>query len=80
MLVGADGSAERVEIVRSSGFDALDRAALETVRTRWRFVAARRAGVRVSSWVVVPIRFALQEVRAGVRAPSAPLATQEGVV
>ncbi len=64
VLVGADGSVERAEVADSSGFDALDAAALETVRSRWCFVPARRAGVAVESWVLVPIRFALVEANA----------------
>ncbi|MGC2306279.1 energy transducer TonB, partial [Candidatus Binatus sp.] len=64
VLVGADGSVERAEIADSSGFDALDDAALDTVRSRWRFVPARRAGLAVESWVLVPIRFALLEANA----------------
>jgi TonB family protein len=61
VLVAADGSVERIEIAQSSGFDALDQAATEVVRTRWRFVPAKRAGATVASWVIVPIRFALLE-------------------
>jgi protein TonB len=64
VLVGADGSVERAEVAESSGFDALDDAALETVRSRWRFVPARRDGLAVESWVLVPIRFALVEAHA----------------
>ena len=64
VLVGADGSVERAEISDSSGFDSLDDAALETVRSRWRFVPARHDGLAVESWVLVPIRFALLEANA----------------
>jgi len=64
VLVGADGSVERAEIADSSGFDSLDDAALDTVRSRWRFVPARRDGIAVESWVLVPIRFALLEANA----------------
>jgi len=64
VLVGADGSVERAEVADSSGFDALDDAALETVRSRWRFVPARHDGLAVESWVLVPIRFALLEANA----------------
>jgi periplasmic protein TonB len=64
VLVGADGSVERAEIADSSGFDTLDNAALETVRSRWRFVPARHDGLAVESWVLVPIRFALLEANA----------------
>jgi TonB family protein len=60
VLVAADGSVRWVEIAKSSGFDLLDQQALRTVRTRWRFVAARRKGVAVDSWVLVPIRFVLR--------------------
>ena len=63
-LVATDGSVERAEVAESSGFDALDDAALETVRRRWRFVPARRDNTPVESWVLVPIRFALTEARA----------------
>jgi len=64
VLVGADGSVERAEIADSSGFDSLDDAALDTVRSRWRFVPARHGGIAVESWVLVPIRFALVEANA----------------
>jgi protein TonB len=39
----------------------LDDAAAETVRTRWRFVPARRGGTPVESTVSVPIRFRIHE-------------------
>ncbi len=64
VLVGADGSVENAEVADSSGFDALDDAALETVRSRWRFVPARHDGLAVESWVLVPIRFSLVEASA----------------
>ena len=64
VLVGADGSVERAEVADSSGFDTLDNAALETVRSRWRFVPARHDGIAVESWVLVPIRFALLQADA----------------
>jgi protein TonB len=62
--VGADGSVMRVEVAESSGYTALDDAALQSVRARWRFVPARRGGVPFESWVLVPIRFALTEANA----------------
>ena len=64
VLIGADGGVERAEIAESSGFDALDDSALETVRRRWRFVPARRDRTPVESWVLVPIRFTLTETHA----------------
>jgi protein TonB len=64
VLVGPDGAVLRAGIAHTSGFRLLDDAALEVVRTRWRFVAARRDGHAVKCWVLVPIRFALTEASA----------------
>jgi periplasmic protein TonB len=64
VLVGADGAVLRAELAQSSGYRRLDAAALEAVRKRWRFIAARRAGEAVESWVLVPIRFTLTEALA----------------
>jgi periplasmic protein TonB len=60
VLVGADGLVERVEVAHSSGFASLDRAAIETVRARWRFLPAKHDGIDVESWVLVPIQFTLR--------------------
>ena len=59
VLVGADGSAERVALKKSSGFDALDSSALDTVR-RWRFVPGKRNGLPVAMEYTVPIAFRLE--------------------
>ena len=57
--VGADGRAETVDVAASSGYDRLDRAAIDAVR-RWRFVPARRGDAAVSAWINVPIAFSLE--------------------
>lgn len=57
--VSETGSPEQVELHTSSGFERLDRAALDTVRT-WKFVPAHQAGKAVAAWVLVPITFALE--------------------
>jgi protein TonB len=57
--VSAAGRADRVAIVKSSGYFRLDQAARDTVRD-WRFHPALRAGNAVSSEVDVPVRFELQ--------------------
>lgn len=54
--VGPDGAATAIELVRSSGSRALDRAATDAVR-QWRFRPARRAGRPVAGVVQVPIAF-----------------------
>jgi periplasmic protein TonB len=58
VLVGADGTAQQVELNKSSGFDRLDRAALDAV-LRWRFVPGTRGGVPETMWFTVPIPFQL---------------------
>ncbi len=58
VLVSPDGAATQVELERSSGSNALDTAALETVKS-WRFTPARRAGDPVAAWVIVPVVFRL---------------------
>lgn len=57
-LIGADGMAQKADIARSSGFERLDRAALETV-LKWRYVPGKRGGVPEAMWFNVPIHFHL---------------------
>lgn len=54
--VKKNGSVGRVAIEHSSGFSALDRAALKAVR-RWQFVPAMAAGFPTAGAAVVPINF-----------------------
>jgi periplasmic protein TonB len=57
VFVAVDGTPERVDVLQSSGHDSLDGSAVDTVRTRWRFLPARRNGIPVEDSVQVPIRF-----------------------
>ncbi|MCL2298440.1 MAG: energy transducer TonB [Proteobacteria bacterium] len=57
--VTAEGLANEVTLHTSSGFERLDKAAIDAVK-RWRFRPAQRAGKAVAGWVVVPVRFELQ--------------------
>lgn len=57
-LIGADGVPQKAEILSSSGFERLDRAALETA-LKWRYVPGKRAGVAEAMWFKVPLRFVL---------------------
>ena len=59
-VIATDGSVERMEVAESSGNRYLDRAAMEAVR-RWKFIPARRGGIVVESWVLVPIVFKLEQ-------------------
>jgi protein TonB len=58
VLVGPDGKVIQALVVKTSGYDALDEAALEAV-VDWRFEPARRDGEPVRSWASVPIQFRL---------------------
>lgn len=57
--VEADGRPAKVEIGHSSGFDRLDRTALQAVQ-RWRFVPGQRAGLPEAMWTEVPLQFVLE--------------------
>jgi protein TonB len=59
VLIGADGLPQKAELKQSSGFDRLDRVALETVM-KWRYVPGKRGGIAQAMWVNVPINFLLQ--------------------
>lgn len=54
------GEARSVRVLRSSGYERLDRAAREAV-ARWRFEPARRAGRPVEGLLDVPVVFRLEQ-------------------
>ena len=56
LLVRADGTVGRVDVLASSGDPELDRAAVVAV-SRWRFDPARWGGTQVDSYYVVWVRF-----------------------
>ena len=57
--VDAQGRVAEVTVLSSSGYRALDRAAIEAAR-RWRFRPALRGGLPVESTVRAPVTFRLQ--------------------
>jgi protein TonB len=57
--IGVDGGPQKAEIQSGSGYDRLDRVALQTVMG-WRFVPGRRGDVPEAMWVSVPIQFQLE--------------------
>ncbi len=59
--VGINGQPITVDLQQSSGFSALDRAAIAVVR-HWRFEPARRGGIKVAGVAIVPIQFKLDKV------------------
>ena len=60
VLIGTDGTPQKIEVKQSSGFERLDRQAVDTV-TRWRFVPGTRNGVPEAMWYLQPINFVLQQ-------------------
>ena len=60
VLIGTDGTPQKIEVKQSSGFERLDRQAVDTV-SRWRFVPGTRNGVPEAMWYLQPINFVLQQ-------------------
>lgn len=58
----ARGQQRSINVLRSSGVDSLDRAALEAV-AKWRFLPETTGGQAVPSRVQIPIQFALTASR-----------------
>jgi protein TonB len=56
--VSVEGLSEKVTVQRSSGYESLDDSAIEAVE-KWKFLPAKRGDTPVSSSVVVPINFIL---------------------
>ncbi|MCX7101184.1 MAG: energy transducer TonB [Methylobacter sp.] len=56
--VSIEGLSESVTVQRSSGYESLDESAIETVE-KWKFLPAKRGNTPVSSSVIVPINFIL---------------------
>lgn len=52
------GKVGKIELERSSGYEVLDKSAIDTVKD-WVFIPGKKNGVSISSWVMVPIRFEL---------------------
>jgi protein TonB len=59
LFVHADGSADSAQVGKSSGYPALDEAALQGVASL-RFKAARQRERTVGTWVQLPVHFRLQ--------------------
>ena len=59
VFIDEQGQPQQLEINKSSGFERLDKAALEAVK-RWKFVPGKRNGVPEGMWNIVPINFVLE--------------------
>ncbi len=60
VFVSRQGTALKIEVAHSSGYEILDKAAAEAVRN-WRFVPARQGDSPVEEWVQVPVAFHLKK-------------------
>ncbi len=58
VMVSASGHVDTIRIQQSSGYAALDKAAVKAVQ-QWTFTPGQAAGKPVPGWVIVPIRFSL---------------------
>ena len=58
-LIERDGRVGNLAVDRSSGYEILDRAAVESVR-EWTFLPAQKDQKPVASWVLLPVKFVLK--------------------
>ncbi len=59
--VKEDGRCSEVSIVKSSGFDKLDEAAVKEVQRNWKFVPGREDGKPVAAWHTFAVTFRLTD-------------------
>lgn len=57
--VSEHGECQQVDLLTSSGFDLLDRAAMDSAKN-WLFESAQRDGQKVSAWVEIPVHFSIR--------------------
>ncbi len=59
VLIGADGMPQKAELKKSSGFERLDRSAMDYVM-KCRYVAGKVGGVAQAMWYDAPVNFVLE--------------------
>jgi protein TonB len=59
VLVDENGRVNDLEVLQSSGYAILDKAALSSVK-KWMFVPGTEGGKKKKMWVKIPIRFELE--------------------
>lgn len=59
VFIDEQGNPQQIEVNKSSGFERLDKSAVDAVR-RWKFVPGKRNGVPEGMWNMVPINFVLE--------------------
>jgi periplasmic protein TonB len=59
--VKEDGRCSEIAVVKSSGFDKLDEAAVKEVQRNWKFVPAKEDGKPVAAWHTFAVTFRLTD-------------------
>jgi len=59
VLLNRNGLVEKIKIYKSSGYDAFDEAAIQSV-LEWRFKPAVKAGKNMASRVIIPVNFQIK--------------------
>ncbi len=54
-----DGRVGQIEVRKSSGYEILDRSALQSVK-QWKFIPAKKGEDPINLWVNIPIKYQLQ--------------------
>jgi protein TonB len=53
------GRVGQIKVMSSSGYNVLDKAALQSVKD-WIFLPCMKSGVKIDQWVMIPVRFSLK--------------------
>ena len=59
VLIDENGRVDHLTVIKSSGYDVLDRAALSAVK-RWLFEPGTEDGIKKKMWVKIPVHFQLE--------------------
>ena len=60
VLVSREGNPLKIDVNKTSGYNILDKTAVEAVK-KWRFVPARQGDTPFEEWVQVPVSFHLNK-------------------
>jgi protein TonB len=60
-FVNESGKCSEVAVVKSSGYDKLDEAAVKEVQRNWRFVPGKEDGKPVAAWHTFAVTFRLTD-------------------
>ena len=61
LRVGVDGRINEAVVLRTSGYERLDRAAVEEAKRRWRLLPAMRGETPIEEWMSLRVVFRLDQ-------------------